>query len=439
MRYLLMFAMVAIFFLMVAIVVLAILYTRGRRALDQEVERTNRKQQQIVGLSQKLKTAEAELARKKEIAEQIPLITRKLTQKLSQDTIPAVAIRSAKEFFHARQVGYFVPIEGSSEYTLEIGAGFSQDWQGKVRISSDEGILGMAIQKKVVVAKIDPLSSSGRRSSQPSLEQSGVEPDFVAPVFSVSGIAGALVIAGCPFPLDEERKNVSMLVDIISTNMQNASLLNTGISSTSLDLLTGVSNRVSFLQRFENEIRRTENYRQPLALLMFDIDKFKNINDSFGHPAGDVVLKKLAEIVQKNTRSSDLVGRYGGDEFMVLISSSNKDCVLTYANHLREKIASTGIMVPLNDAPIHLTISGGLAMCPSDGQSATDLLRAADNALYEAKRKGGNRILPAQSIALDGSVMDAGRAEQDGTGSAKRGKESGDKGIESHLELVNDD
>jgi diguanylate cyclase (GGDEF)-like protein len=114
------------------------------------------------------------------------------------------------------------------------------------------------------------------------------------------------------------------------------------------------------------------------------------------------------------------VGRYGGDEFMVLMvlmAPSNKDSVLTYANHLREKIASTGIMVPGNDTPIQLTISGGLAMCPTDGQSTTQLLRAADHALYEAKRKGGNRILPAQSLALDGSIIDAGRAEQDRTGS----------------------
>jgi diguanylate cyclase (GGDEF)-like protein len=411
-----MFVMPIIFFLIVAIIVLAIQYTRGRRAFDQEVERTRRKQRQVVRLSQKLKKTVAELARKREIAEQIPLITRKLTEKLPKDAFPSIAIRSAKEFFHAKQAGYFVPIEGSSDYTLEVGVGFSPDWQGKVRISSDEGILGMAIQKKVVVAKIDPLSSSGRRSSQPSLEQYGVEPDFVAPVFGVSGIVGVLVIAGSPFSLDEERKYVSMLVDILSTTLQNATLVNTGTSSISLDPLTGVSNRVFFLQRFESEIRRTENYRQPLALLMFDIDKFKNINDSFGHSAGDVALKKLAEIVQKNTRSSDLVGRYGGDEFMVLMvlmASPNKDSVLTYANHLREIIASTGIMVPMKDTPIHLTISGGLAMCPADGQSTTELLRAADNALYEAKRKGGNRILPVQTLALDGSIMDFGRAEQE--------------------------
>ena len=412
----LMYAAATVFFLFVAIALLAIRDARGRRAFDQEAERAKSKQQQIVALSQKLKTAETELARKREIAEQIPLITRKLTEKLPQSAFPPIAVRSAKELFHAKQVGYFAPIEGSSDYTLEVGVGFPPDWQGKARFSSNEGILGMAMQKKVVVAKTDPLSSSGRRTSQPSLEQSGVEPDFVAPVFGASGIVGALVIAGCPFPLDEERKYVSMLADIISTALQNAMLVNTGTSSASLDLLTGVSNRVFFLQRFESEIRRTENYRQPLALLMFDIDKFKSINDSFGHTAGDVVLKKLAEIVQKNTRSSDLVGRYGGDEFMVLMvlmASPNKESVLAYANQLRDKIASTGIMVPNSDTPLHLTISGGLAMCPADGQSTTELLRAADNALYEAKRKGGNMILPAESLGLDGSIIYMGSAEQD--------------------------
>jgi diguanylate cyclase (GGDEF)-like protein len=94
--------------------------------------------------------------------------------------------------------------------------------------------------------------------------------------------------------------------------------------------------------------------------------------------------------------------------------------VLTYANQLREKIALTGIMVPGNDTPIQLTISGGLAMCPSDGQSTTELLRAADHALYVAKRSGGNQILPAQSLALDGSIMGIGGAEEEKTGSENR-------------------
>ena len=424
--------------LVVAIVVLAIQYTRGRRAINREAEQNKRKQQQIVELSQKLKTGEAELARKREIAELIPLIIGKMTQKLPPNSFPPFAVRTAKDLFHARQAGYFVPIEGSSDFTLAVGVGFPADWQEKVRIPSDEGILGTAIRKKVVVAKGDPLFSAGRRSTQSSLERSGIEPDFVAPVFGVSGIVGVIVIAGCPFLLDEERKYVSMLADLLSTALQKAALVDLSNSSIWVDHLTGVSNRSYFTLRFENEIRRAQDYRQSLALLMLDIDGFKNINDTYGHPAGDVVIKKFAEIIRRNTRSTDLVCRFGGDEFLVMMMSSNKEQALTYADNLRGKIASTDIMVPRLDTPIHLTISGGLAMYPTDGQSTTDLLRAGDDALYEAKRKGRNRIILAESLAMDDSIFTEGGSKQEEPGSVSPKKDAGNKEDETYLELDKD-
>jgi diguanylate cyclase (GGDEF)-like protein len=420
-------AIVTVVLLIAAIVLLVFKDANGRRALGREAEQNKRKQQQIVELSKMLKTTEAELARKREIAELIPLITGKMTQKLPQDSFPPFAVRAAKELFHARQAGYFVPIEGSSDFTLAVGVGFPADWQENVRIPSDEGILGTAIQKKVVVAKCDPLSSAGRRSTQSSLERSGIEPDFVAPVLGVSGIAGAIVIAGCPFPLDEERKYVSMLADLFSTALRNAALVDLSKTSTWVDHLTGVANRLYFSQRFESEIRRAQNYRQPLALFMLDIDGFKNINDTYGHPAGDVVIKMFADIIRRNTRSSDLICRFGGDEFLVLMTSSNLEQALAYADNLRGIIDSTNIMVPRLDTPIHLTTSGGLATYPADGQSTTELLRAADDALYEAKRKGRNRIMLAQSLAMDGSIFTEGGSTQEEPGSVGPKKDAGKK------------
>ncbi|HZW37236.1 MAG TPA: GGDEF domain-containing protein [Candidatus Deferrimicrobiaceae bacterium] len=216
---------------------------------------------------------------------------------------------------------------------------------------------------------------------------------------------GAVVIGGCPFPLDEERKYVSMLADLLSTALQNAMLIDSSLSSSWADHLTGVSHRLHFLQRLESEIRRTQNYCQPLALFMFDIDEFKRINDTYGHAAGDVVIKTLAETIRQNTRSSDLVGRYGGDEFMVLMTSSTREQAQIYADHLREKIASTEIRVPGHETPIRLTISGGLAVYPLNGQSTSELLRAADDALYAAKRNGRNKTVLAQELGLDGSII----------------------------------
>jgi len=381
-------------------VALMIVYTIRRREVSRDLAKNRQKQQQLLTYSAELKNLKKEMARKGEIGDQLPRIIKNLTEKLPSDAYPAIAVRSVKEFFHARKVGYFAPVVGTSDYTLVTGAGFPPDWPGKVRIHSDEGILGMALQKKMVVSRIDQQSSSGRRSSLSSLEDMGDSPDFVAPIFGISGTAGALVVAGCPFPLEEERIHMSMLSDLLSMALQNATLIDPTRDGKWVDQLTGVSNRIYFLQRFENEIRRTGNYRQPLALFMFDIDEFKKINDTHGHQAGDVVIKKMADLVKKNTRGSDLVGRYGGDEFMVLITSTTEEQAASFAGHIREIISATDIEIPGTEVPVRITISGGLALFPTHGQSTTELFRAADEALYESKRNGRDRILIAPSVGL---------------------------------------
>ena len=375
-----------------------------RREVSRDLVKYRQKQQQLARLTAELKHLKNETVRKREIGDQLPRITKKMTERLSSDAYPAIAVRSLKEFFRAGKVGYFAPVEGSSDYTLVVGAGFPTDWLGKVRIHSDEGILGTALQKKMVVSKMDPHTSSGRRSSRRSLEDMEVVPDFVAPVFGVSGTLGALVVAGCPLSLEEERINMSMLADLLSMALQNATHLDLSKDGKWLDQFTGVANRLYFQQRFENEIRRTENYRQTLALFMFDIDEFKKINDTHGHFAGDIVIKKMAELVKKNTRSSDLVGRYGGDEFMVLITSTTEDQAASFAEHLREKISTADIAIPGAEVPVRITISGGLAIFPTHGQSTFDLFRAADDALYASKRQGRNRILVATSVKLDDGI-----------------------------------
>ncbi len=424
--------------LLILTAALIVEYVIRRRTLQRDTEQSRLKQQQLTELSQEMKMLKQAMIRKSEIADAIPLVAKKLTERLPQEALPSIAVRSAKDLFHAKQVGFFAPVDETSDYTLEVGVGFPPDWQGKIRIKSDEGILGMALQKKVVIARFDSLSSSGRRLSQQSFEGLNIFPDFVAPIFGVSGIMGALVIAGSPYALDEERKNVSMLADFLSISLRTATLIDSGITKTWADHLTGVSNRLHFMQRFESEVRRAENYGQPMSLFMFDIDEFKIINDTYGHTAGDQVIKKLAQIVRQNTRSSDLVGRYGGDEFMVLMTSSNGEQALAYADNLREKIARAEIRVPGQTDPIRLTISGGLAVYPTNGLSTTELLNAADSALYSAKRTGRNKLVAAQAVGLDGKVIEGHRALHDDTPEVDRGElpDLGQPGAATVKEIV---
>jgi len=419
--------------LLILTAVLIVEYVIRRRKLGRDVAQNRLKQQQLAAYAAELKDLKMELARKSEIAEKLPQITKKMTENLPSDAYPTITVRSMKDFFHANKVGYFAPMEGSSDYSLVVGTGFPPDWRDKVRIHRSEGILGMALQNRVVISRIDTQSSSGRRSSRNSLEDLDVAPDFVAPVFGVSGIVGALVVAGCPFPLDEERVYVSMFADQLSTMLQNAALLDSSRNATWVDHLTGVANRLYFQQRFESEIRRTGNYRQALALFMFDIDEFKKINDTHGHHAGDVVIKKMAEIVKKNTRASDLVGRYGGDEFIVLITSTTEKQAITFAEKLREMVSTTDIAIPGTEVPVRITVSGGIAMFPTHGQSTSELFRASDDALFEAKRQGRNRILIAASVALDGGIAKGTDADRETPEPADISADTGSDGAEYPL------
>ncbi|NJD61954.1 MAG: sensor domain-containing diguanylate cyclase [Deltaproteobacteria bacterium] len=369
-------------------------------ALERQIDRL---QSRVRELAREQKTALFDNARKKEIVEQFPAIVQNLTQKLSATALPLIAVRLAKDLFQASQAGYFAPIENSVDYTLVAGVGFPSDWEGNIHLSADEGMLGLALQKKVIVTRQEPYSASGQRPGRLSLEKAGITPDFVAPIFGDSGITGALVIAGCPYRNTDERRYLSMLADLLSNALQNAERIEAAEMHTWFDPLTGIANRFYFARRFESEVRRAKNYMHPLSVLLFDIDGFKQINDTFGHQAGDVVLKKLAEIARSCTRSSDLVARYGGDEFVVLLASSNKERALGYSENLKEKITAMEIRIPGVEEPIRVTISGGIAMFPPDGQSTTELIRAADDALYDAKRTGKNKVAMAKASMLTAS------------------------------------
>lgn len=369
-----------------------------RKSLESERDRGGI--QQMAALRDELSSVMKGLSRKRDIADRIPLIAKKITEKMPESSFLPMFVRSAKDLFDADQVGFFSPAEDSSDYTLEVGTGYPEDWQGRIRVASDDGLLGIAVQKRIVASRIDPLAASGLRASSQSLEKLGIPPDFAAPVFGTTGIMGVLVITGCPYPLEEERKYVSMLTDMFSMAIQKASLIDATKSGVWKDELTGLSTRLHFLQKFENEIRRTGNYQLSFALFMFDIDKFKQINDTYGHATGDVVIRKVAEITKKHTRSTDLVGRYGGDEFLVLITSCTQDQSIRYAENIRNMISVTELRVQGYDAPLRLTISGGLAFYPINGQSTSELMHAADHALYEAKRKGRDQVSVAPLLGL---------------------------------------
>jgi diguanylate cyclase (GGDEF)-like protein len=167
-------------------------------------------------------------------------------------------------------------------------------------------------------------------------------------------------------------------------------------TAASMDPLTGMFNRRGFSEATARVIEREAHAGRPVTVLIFDIDHFKSINDRFGHPAGDEILKLFATIVINSLRISDLSGRIGGEEFAALLPCSLEEGVLA-AERVREAFASSGIVV--DEGPVDTTVSIGVAGGPA-GTELEVLLAAADTALYTAKRGGRNRVEAAEELPL---------------------------------------
>lgn len=163
------------------------------------------------------------------------------------------------------------------------------------------------------------------------------------------------------------------------------------LNSLKYDSLTGLYTRASFNENLQREIARARRYGTELSLLFLDIDDFKQVNDTYGHIAGDLVLKKVAETIVGQIRIEDMAARYGGEEILVLLPRTSKVAGLILSERVREKVES--IKFPYEQDVVRLTLSGGLATFPIDAQDATGLIRCADTALYRAKDFGKNNIM----------------------------------------------
>lgn len=158
------------------------------------------------------------------------------------------------------------------------------------------------------------------------------------------------------------------------------------------DSLTGVFNRGYLTQRFEELLGRAKQAGEPLAIIILDIDHFKEINDRWGHQLGDRCLRLLVELLRPHLRRDDLLARYGGDEFVILLPSTSKEDAREVAERLR-------LVVETQTAAPSFTLSLGVAVYPADGDGAERLLQRADQALYRAKTLGRNRVVTAWEAA----------------------------------------
>jgi two-component system cell cycle response regulator len=207
---------------------------------------------------------------------------------------------------------------------------------------------------------------------------------------------------------------IKSLQSALAARERELSDLNDKLRTISLtDGLTGVENRRSLEERLHEMWQHSVRLHEPIALIICDIDKFKSVNDNYGHQAGDSVLKEFAQLLKAEAREIDRVGRYGGEEFLLILSGTVLDAAVTFAERLREKVESHTFSYA--GGTLRRTMSCGVAASPHPRvRDQEALLRAADDALYVAKETGRNRVVRFDSAEFNAHTQGKGNDSTDG-------------------------
>ena len=215
------------------------------------------------------------------------------------------------------------------------------------------------------------------------------------PLFAAKENFGLLVLAGASFD-DEQRETAAMLAGQAVVALENARLHRAVERQASLDGLTGLANRRSAQEALHAEVSRAGRFGGELSLVMADLDGFKAVNDDFGHPVGDAVLKEFAETLRETAREVDVVGRWGGEEFVLVLPGTDAVGGAQLAERVRVSFEQRFVLAP-DGTRIPVTASFGVAAYPEQGDEV-GLVAAADAALYQAKRAGKNRVVKAPAV-----------------------------------------
>jgi len=218
------------------------------------------------------------------------------------------------------------------------------------------------------------------------------------PVSRSGSRLGLIIIRKDGAAFDAQRLElVKAIGNHIAVSFENAALYHIAIT----DELTGLYSKRHFRSSIEKKFTLFLDYGEKLTLLMIDIDNFKQVNDTYGHPAGDSVLREIGQCIMSSTRDGDTDFRYGGEEFAVILPATDAGGGEVVAERMRQSIENH--IFTIGDTNLIMTVSIGLASCPANAQTIKDLIMEADKALYEAKRQGKNRVVLSAASPLPGN------------------------------------
>jgi diguanylate cyclase (GGDEF)-like protein len=204
-----------------------------------------------------------------------------------------------------------------------------------------------------------------------------------------------------PYGVFSWSNQVSRLIIMLTASLLSLALVARSqklLQMATRDPLTGLFNRGYVDDRFAVELSRARRYSTHLTIAVIDADRFKSLNDAHGHQAGDLVLRKIGYLLHDTFRQSDTSGRYGGEEFVVILPETDLESAYAKIESLREVVAGTPFPLDAHGSAVQVTISAGLACFPDDAQDYADLFALADERMFQAKREGRNRVIAGDEV-----------------------------------------
>jgi diguanylate cyclase (GGDEF)-like protein len=337
----------------------------------------------------------------------IPEIAQRLLAARTLRDVPEVALDLIEELFcptyavfYRVQRGEFVAAARRGESEFELGH----------RLKKGQGVVGWTALRQLPFTPEDAgheTRSVRERDLALAMPRDGFA--VCLPVVTEEKTLAVILVGPSPRAIEKPIESGRVVALLAAAAIMNVEIVQRQRHLAETDGLTGLLNKRTILEYLGG--RLLEPRHRPLSVFLFDIDYFKTFNDTNGHLAGDELLKRLGALIRDHSRDGEALGRYGGEEFM-LVMEAPKSHAIACAERLRKLVATTDFPHRQSQPGGHVTVSGGVATCPADGTDMAALLSAADRALYEAKRAGRNRIVAYTApdlAAIDDEWLDGER------------------------------
>jgi diguanylate cyclase (GGDEF)-like protein len=357
-----------------------------------------------------------------------PRLARELYSGLSERQIPGVLLAIVQRSLDPQQVAVLVKradskSEKSKAPRLVVAAAYPEGAAVKVgtEVPLDTGEIGFAAESQIVVNRQDLQAETALSRIKPGSGLAGLpQPDLIAPLVFDQETLGVMVVAK-PRKSGDPKAALRLVAQTGAQVLHTAAQVSRMKTTAEMDGLTRIYNKKHMEQTLNELVYRAacaaydqrtagEALAVPsLSVFLFDIDNFKNYNDTNGHLAGDKLLQELAGLVNESVRKDDVFGRFGGEEFLLILPHTTAAQALAAAEKIRTLLADHPFAFAEKQPLNRISVSGGVAEYPHHGLDAAGILHAADEALYEAKRSGRNCVRQAKAAASPVPAPDGAR------------------------------